>query len=97
VADRAAARRRREPPLQEASLTGIFATVAAGLAVSVLVSSYDEVLRPPGVRFVPLDGVTVDLIMTWPSGSESPTLQAFRRELTRVSGSAGPVRARNAR
>ena len=69
--------------LQEASLTSIFATVAAGLAVSVLVSSYQAVLRPPGVRFVPLDGLAVDLIMTWRSGPESATLHAFRDELMR--------------
>lgn len=71
----------RPTTLQEASLTSIFATVAAGLAVSVLVSSYQDVLRPPGVRFVPLDGLGVDLIMTWWSGPESATLRAFRREL----------------
>ena len=68
--------------LQEASLTNILATVAAGLAVSVLVSSYEAVLRPPGVRFVPLDPLAVDLIMTWPAGPESPALSAFRRALT---------------
>lgn len=67
--------------LQEASLTSIFATVAAGLAVSVLVSSYETVLRPPGVRFVRLDGLTVDLIMSWPPGPESAVLRGFRREL----------------
>jgi DNA-binding transcriptional LysR family regulator len=70
--------------LQEASLPSIFATVAAGLAVSVLVSSYEDVLRPPNVRFIPLDGLAVNLIMTWPSEPESPTLSAFRRELTRA-------------
>lgn len=70
--------------LQEASLTSILATVAAGLAVSILVSSYECVLRPPGVRFVPLSGHAVDLIMTWPSGPQSPTLQAFRRDLGRT-------------
>lgn len=76
--------------LQEASLTSILATVAAGLAVSILVSSYDAVLRPPGVRFVPLDRLAVDLIMTWPAGPEAPTLRGFRRELTRVL--PGPTR-----
>jgi DNA-binding transcriptional LysR family regulator len=70
--------------LQEASLTGILATVAAGLAVSILVSSYEGVLRPAGVRFVPLDGLAVDLVMSWPSGPESATLRAFRQELTRA-------------
>lgn len=67
--------------LKEASLTNIFATVAAGLAASVLVSSYQSILRPPGVRFVPLRGLAVELIMTWPSGPESATLHAFRHEL----------------
>lgn len=70
--------------LQEASLTSILATVAAGLAVSILVSSYEAVLRPPGVRFVPLSDLAVDLIMTWPGGPQSPTLQAFRRDLDRT-------------
>lgn len=70
--------------LQEAGLTGILATVAAGLAVSILVSSYEAVLRPPGVRFVPLDRLAVDLIMTWPAGPESATLRGFRRELTQA-------------
>ncbi|HEU5266480.1 MAG TPA: LysR family transcriptional regulator [Jatrophihabitans sp.] len=70
--------------LHEASLTNILATVAAGLAVSVLVSTYEAVLRPPNVRFIPLDGLTVDLIMTRPVGRESPPLSAFRRELTRA-------------
>jgi hypothetical protein len=76
--------------LQEASLPGILATVAAGLAVSVLVSSYEAVLRPPGVRFVPLDGQCVDLIMTWPAGPESATVQAFRRELQSRRGDSNP-------
>lgn len=49
--------------LQEATLPNILATVAAGLAVSVLVSAYQSILRPPGIRFIPLDGLTVDLIM----------------------------------
>lgn len=69
--------------LQEASLTSILATVAAGLAVSILVSSYEAVLRPPGVQFIPLAGLAVDLIMSWPPGPQSPTLQAFRHDLTR--------------
>jgi hypothetical protein len=51
--------------LQEATLPNILATVAAGLAVSVLVSAYQSILRPPGIRFIPLDGLTVDLIMVW--------------------------------
>jgi hypothetical protein len=41
-------------------------------AVSIRVSSYEAVLRRPGARFVPLDRLTVDLIMTWPAGPESP-------------------------
>jgi DNA-binding transcriptional LysR family regulator len=67
--------------LQEATLPNILATVAAGLAVSVLVSAYEAILRPPGIRFIPLDGLTVDLIMVWRPGPESPALRAFRREL----------------
>jgi hypothetical protein len=70
--------------LQEASLTNIFASVAAGLALSVLVSSFKALLRPPGVRFAPLDSLAVDLIMTWPVGPEPGTLSAFRRELSRA-------------
>jgi hypothetical protein len=42
--------------LQEATLPNILATVAAGLAVSVLISAYESILRPPGIRFIPLDG-----------------------------------------
>jgi DNA-binding transcriptional LysR family regulator len=67
--------------LQEATLPNILATVAAGLAVSVLVSAYEAILRPPGIRFIPLDGLTVDLIMVWGPGPESPALRAFRREI----------------
>jgi hypothetical protein len=67
--------------LQEATLPNILATVAAGLAVSVLVSAYEAILRPPGIRFIPLDGLTVDLIMVWRPGPESPALRAFRREI----------------
>jgi DNA-binding transcriptional LysR family regulator len=67
--------------LQEASLPNILATVAAGLAVSVLVSAYEAILRPPGIRFVPLEGLTVDLLMVWGPGPESPALGAFRHEV----------------
>jgi LysR family transcriptional regulator, benzoate and cis,cis-muconate-responsive activator of ben and cat genes len=70
--------------LQEATLPNILATVAAGLAVSVLVSAYESILRPPGIRFVPLDGLTVDLIMVWGTGPESPALRAFRHEIQRA-------------
>jgi DNA-binding transcriptional LysR family regulator len=71
--------------LQEASLTGIFAAVVAGLAVSVLVSSYESVLSPRGVRFVPLDGLSVDLILTWAPGSGSEAVRAFRREMRQAT------------
>jgi DNA-binding transcriptional LysR family regulator len=47
----------------------------------VLVSAYASILRLPGIRFVPLDGLTVDLIMVWGPGPESPALRAFRREI----------------
>ena len=67
--------------LQEATLPNILATVAAGLAVSVLVSAYEAILRPPGIRFIPLDGLTIDLIMVWGPGPESPALRAFRHEI----------------
>jgi DNA-binding transcriptional LysR family regulator len=67
--------------LQEATLPNILATVAAGLAVSVLVSAYESILRAPGIRFIPLDGLTVDLILVWGPGPESPALRAFRREI----------------
>lgn len=70
--------------VQEAGLTSILATVAAGQAVSILLSSYEAVLRPPNVRFVPLERLAVDLIMTWPAGRESATLRGFRRDLTRA-------------
>jgi DNA-binding transcriptional LysR family regulator len=72
--------------LQEATLPNILATVAAGLAVSVLVSAYEAILRPPGIRFIPLDGLTVDLIMVWGPGPESPVLRAFRREIKHAAG-----------
>jgi hypothetical protein len=45
------------------------------------VSAYESMLRLPGVRFVPLDGLAVDLIMVWGPGPESPVLRAFRREI----------------
>ena len=70
--------------LQEAGLISILATVAAGLAVSILLSSYEAALRPPGARFVPLDQLAVDLIMTWPAGRESATLRRLRRDLMRA-------------
>ena len=44
----------------------------AGMAVSVLASSDESFLRPAGVRFIPLHGVTVDLILVWAPGPESP-------------------------
>ena len=44
-------------------------------------SAYVAILRPPGIRFIPLDGLTVDLIMVWGPGPESPALRAFRREI----------------
>ena len=61
-------------------MPNILAT-AGGLAVSVLVSAYQSILRAPGIRFIPLDGLTVDLIMVWGPGPESPALRAFRREI----------------
>lgn len=67
--------------LQEATLPNMLATVAAGLAVSVLVSAYESILRPPGIRFIPLEGLTVDLIMVWGPGPQSAALRAFRREI----------------
>jgi hypothetical protein len=76
--------------LQEATLTNIFATVAAGLAVSVLVSAYESILRPPGVRFIPLDGLAVHLIMVWGPGPESPVLRAFRREIQQAMHTSTP-------
>jgi DNA-binding transcriptional LysR family regulator len=75
---------------QEATLPNILATVAAGLAVSVLVSAYASILRLPGIRFVPLDGLTVDLIMVWGPGPESPALRAFRREIQQATRAGAP-------
>jgi hypothetical protein len=46
--------------------------------VSVLVRSYESILRPPGTRFIPLDGLAIDLIMLWRHDSEPPALPAFR-------------------
>jgi hypothetical protein len=48
---------------------------------NILVSTYEAILRPPGIRFIPLDGLTVDLIMIWRPGPESPALRAFCREI----------------
>jgi len=63
----------------------IFATVAAGLAVSVLVRSYSSLLQPTGVRFVPLTDVSADLIMLWRPGAESAVVREFREEMTLAS------------
>jgi DNA-binding transcriptional LysR family regulator len=68
--------------LQSATLMNIFATVAAGLAVSVLVRSYSVLLQPAGVRFVPLTDVGVDLVMLWRPGPESVVVREFREEMT---------------
>jgi DNA-binding transcriptional LysR family regulator len=74
--------------LQSATLMNIFATVAAGLAVSVLVRSYSSLLQPAGVRFVPLTDVSADLIMLWRPGPESDVVRAFREEMTLASHEA---------
>ena len=71
--------------LQSATLMNIFATVAAGLAVSVLVRSYSSLLQPAGVRFVPLTDVSADLIMLWRPGAESALVREFREEMTLAS------------
>jgi DNA-binding transcriptional LysR family regulator len=71
--------------LQSATLMNIFATVAAGLAVSVLVRSYSSLLQPAGVRFVPLADVSADLIMLWRPGAESVVVREFREEMTLAS------------
>jgi DNA-binding transcriptional LysR family regulator len=71
--------------LQPATLMSIFAMVAAGLAVSVLVRSYGSLLRPAGVRFLPLTGLAIDLIMLWRPGPDSAVVREFRQEMTRAS------------
>ncbi|QMU78024.1 LysR family transcriptional regulator [Streptacidiphilus sp. PB12-B1b] len=60
-------------PIQEATLATIFATVAAGIAVSVLVRSFEDLLSPAGVRFVPLDGPGIDLVLHWRPACASPS------------------------
>jgi DNA-binding transcriptional LysR family regulator len=69
---------------QQATLTNIVATVAAGLAVTVMLQSFESILRPPGVRFIPLDDLAIDLIMAWRPGPEPAVVRAFRREITRL-------------
>ncbi|MEV6235525.1 LysR family transcriptional regulator [Lentzea sp. NPDC051838] len=66
--------------VQEATLTNIVATVAAGLAVSVMLQSFQTILQPPGVRFVPLEDCAIDLILTCRRGPVSVAVDAFRRE-----------------
>lgn len=70
---------------QESTLTNTVATVAAGLAVTVMLRSFETILRPPGVRFVPLDDLTIELIMSWSAGPETSTVRAFRRAITRAA------------
>jgi DNA-binding transcriptional LysR family regulator len=67
--------------LQEATLTNIVAAVAAGLTVSVMMRSFESILRPPGVQYIPVEGWAIDLIMSHRPGQESPTVQAFQREM----------------
>jgi DNA-binding transcriptional LysR family regulator len=68
--------------VQEATLTNIVATVAAGLAVSVMLRSFESILRPPGVRFVPLEDCAIDLILSWRPGPVSSAVDAFNREMS---------------
>ncbi|MFI5734065.1 LysR substrate-binding domain-containing protein [Kribbella sp. NPDC051587] len=70
--------------LQEATLTNIVAAVAAGLTVSVMVHSFETILRPPGVQYIPVEGWRIDLIISHRPGPESPTVQAFRQALDRA-------------
>jgi DNA-binding transcriptional LysR family regulator len=74
----------------EAPLTDIMATVAAGLAVSVQITSQGSLLRPPGVRFIPLEGPTVDLVMSWGPGPQSAAVRAFRDELRKATPAYAP-------
>jgi DNA-binding transcriptional LysR family regulator len=68
--------------VREATLTNIVATVAAGLAVSVMLRSFESILRPPGVRFVPLEDCAIDLILTRRPGTVSSAVDAFDREMS---------------
>ncbi|MET9232401.1 LysR family transcriptional regulator [Lentzea sp. NPDC003310] len=67
--------------VQEATLTNIVATVAAGLAVSVMLRSFETILKPPGVRFIPIEDCAIDLIVTWRRGAVPAAVNAFKREL----------------
>ncbi|MHA6757863.1 LysR family transcriptional regulator [Streptacidiphilus sp. PAMC 29251] len=68
-------------PIQEATLSIILATVAADLAVSVLVESFENLLHPVGVRFIPLTDMRLDLVMQWHEPQQSPAATTFRAQL----------------
>lgn len=65
--------------VQEATLTNIVATVAAGLATSVMLRSFQSILQPPGVRFVPIEDCAIDLILTCRQGPVPAAVEAFTR------------------
>lgn len=70
--------------LLEATLTNIIAAVAAGLTVSVMMRSFESILRPPGVQYIPVEGWAIDLIVSHRPGPVSPVVEAFRDELARA-------------
>jgi DNA-binding transcriptional LysR family regulator len=62
--------------IESTGALGTFGLVAAGLGASILVGAYRQ-LQPPGVSFVPIEGLGSTLYMAWRPANRSPTLAAF--------------------
>jgi DNA-binding transcriptional LysR family regulator len=71
--------------IQEGTLGTIFASVSAGVAVTVQVRSFESLLQPARARFIPLRGMKLDLSMQWLPGRYAPVAEAFRGELLRAA------------
>jgi DNA-binding transcriptional LysR family regulator len=70
---------------EAAGASGALGLVAAGLGVSILVSSYRN-LRQAGVVFVPIDGLSSTLYLAWREGNRSPALATFLDTAREVAG-----------
>ena len=66
----------------------VAATVAGGVAVTVLAPSYARVLDLGGIVLVPVTGLHLDLVVLWRRGDLSPALRHF---LTVIDADSGPV------
>jgi DNA-binding transcriptional LysR family regulator len=81
--------------IETAGTLGTFGLVAAGLGVSILVESYRR-LRPPGVAFVPIEGLSSTLYVAWRGDNRSSALAALLGLMRSIAeadnpGVAGPV------